>query len=300
MQNQYKRIVAIDTDTGEIIGNTFIGKGEELVLDSKKKLSDNQKNYLKKKDNLEELSKTLGGYVHIFYVKEELLYNKLNLNPADVSRFLYLATYISYNYEDENLLIKKENGQLKPMTQKDIMEVMKLSERAFYNFIKEMKSKELIIEKNNKFYVNEKYISKGKIQDNENNYIRLYIDTTRHLYEHCTSRQHKQLGYVLQLLPYVDLQTNHILINNEKAEIRDIMKLLGIPANNKQSISAFKKALLNFKINYQGNEYFLFGAHTFEYGKEFRTYFVINPLVLFGGNNIELIQDVCKQLVIKP
>ena len=299
MQNKYKRIVAIDTDTGEIIGNTFIGKGEEVVLSTKKKLSDNQKNYLQKRDNLEELSKTLGGYVHIFYVKEELLYNKLNLNPADVSRFLYLATYISYNYEDENLLVTKEKGLLKPMTQKDIMEVMKLSERAFYNFIKEMKSKELIIEKNNKFYVNEKYISKGKIQDNEDSYIRLYIDTTRHLYEHCTSRQHKQLGYVLQLLPYVDLQTNHILINNEKAEIRDIMKLLGLSTEGINSINKFKKMLLNFKINYQGNDYYLFGAHTYEYGKEFRTYFVINPLVLFGGNNIELIQDVCNQLMIE-
>ena len=49
MENKYKRIVAIDTDTGEIIGNTFIGKGEEVVLSTKKKLSDNQKNYLKKR-----------------------------------------------------------------------------------------------------------------------------------------------------------------------------------------------------------------------------------------------------------
>ena len=300
MDNEYKRIVAIDTDTGEVIGNTFIKKDEEVVLSTKKKLTDNQKNYLKQKNNIEELSKTLGGYVHVFYVKDELLYNKLNLNPADVSRFLYLATYISYNYKDKNLLVKKEKGKLKPMVQKDMMKIMKLSERAFYNFIKEMKHKELIIEKNNKFYINKKYISKGKIKDNKNNYIRLYIDTTRHLYEHCTSRQHKQLGYVLQLLPYVDFDTNHILINDEKAEIRDIMKLLNIPANNKQSISAFKKSLLNFTINYQGNDYYLFGTITYEYGKEFRTYFVINPLVLFAGNNIELMQDVCKQLVIKP
>lgn len=300
MENKYERVVAINVDTGEELANVFIKKGESIEMQTRKNLSDGQKDYLQKKDFMGELSKTLGGYVHVFYVKDELLYNKLNLNPADVSRFLYLATYISYNCKDRNLLVKKEKGQLKPMVQKDMMKIMKLSERAFYNFIKEMKHKELIIEKNNKFYINEKYISKGKIKDNKNNYIRLYIDTTRHLYEHCTSRQHKQLGYVLQLLPYVDFDTNHILINDEKAEIRDIMKLLNIPANNKQSISAFKKSLLNFTINYQGNDYYLFGTITYEYGKEFRTYFVINPLVLFAGNNIELMQDVCKQLVIKP
>ena len=300
MENKYKRIIAIDADTKEELGNVYVAKDEELIMGTKKKLSSNQKDYLQKKDAMGEMAETLGGYVHVFYVKDELLYNKLNLNPADVSRFLYLATYISYNYKDKNMLVKKEKGQLKPMSQKDIMKIMKLNKSAFYNFIKEMKSKELITEKDSAFYINEKYISKGKIKDNKDSYIRLYIDTTRYLYEHCTSRQHKQLGYVLQLLPYVDFDTNHILINDEKAEIRDIMKLLGVSANNNKVISVFKKTLLNFTINYQGNDYYLFGAHTFEYGKEFRTYFVINPLVLFAGNNMKCMQDVCKQLIIKP
>ena len=299
MENKYERVVAINVDTGEELANVFIKKGETIEMQTRKNLSNEQKDYLQKKDFMGEMAETLGGYVHVFYVKDELLYNKLNLNPADVSRFLYLATYISYNYKDKNLLVKKEKGLLKPMCRDDIKQIMKLSDRALYNFLKEMKSKELIIEKNNKFYVNEKYISKGKIKDNEDSYIRLYIDTTRYLYEHCTSTKHRQLGYVLQLLPYVDFDTNHILINNEKAEIRDIMKLLGLSTNNKQSINKFKKALLNFTINYQGNDYYLFGAHTYEYGKEFRTYFVINPLVLFAGNNIELIQDVCNQLMIE-
>ena len=299
MENQYERVVAINVDTGEELANVFIKKGETIEMQTRKNLSDGQKDYLQKKDTMCELSKTLGGYVHVFYVKDELLYNKLNLNPADVSRFLYLATYISYNYKDKNLLVKKEKGKLKPMTQKDIMKLMNLNKSAFYNFIKEMKSKELVIEKNNKFYINEKYISKGKIKDDEDSYIRLYIDTTRYLYEHCTSRQHKQLGYVLQLLPYVDFDTNHILINDKKAEIRDIMKLLGLSIEGKNAINKFKKMLLNFTINYQGEDYYLFGAHTFEYGKEFRTYFVINPLVLFGGNNLECMQDVCNQLMIK-
>ena len=299
MENKYERVVAINVDTGEELANVFIKKGESIEMQTRKNLSDEQKDYLQKKDFMGDITETLGGYIHVFYVKDELLYNKLNLNPADVSRFLYLATYISYNYKDKNLLVKKEKGRLKPMIQKDMMKLMKLNKSAFYNFIKEMKSKELIIEKNNKFYVNEKYISKGKIENTKDKYIRLYIDTTRYLYEHCTTTKHRQLGYILQLLPYVDFETNHILINDEKAEIRDIMKLLGLSANNKQSINKFKKALLNFTINYQGNDYYLFGAHTFEYGKEFRTYFVINPLVLFAGNNMECFKDVCNQLRIE-
>lgn len=258
MENKYERVVAINVDTGEELANVFIKKGESIEMQTRKDLSDGQKDYLQKKDVMGEMAETLGGYIHVFYVKDELLYNKLNLNPADVSRFLYLATYISYNYKDGNMLVKKEKGQLKPMIQKDIMKLMKLGKTTFFSFIKEMKSKELIIEKDGAFYINEKYISKGRIKDNKDSYIRLYIDTTRYLYEHCTTTKHRQLGYVLQLLPYVDFETNHILINDEKAEIRDIMKLLGLSANNKQSINKFKKALLNFTINYQDNDYFLF------------------------------------------
>lgn len=298
-KNKYKRVVAVDTDTGEIIGNTFLKNGEKVVLSTKKVLSDNQKDYLQKKTEIGQLSKSLGGYVHVFYVKDELLYNELNLNPADVSRFLYLATYISYNYKDENLLVKKEKGRLKPMLQKDMKSIMNLSERGFYNFLKEIRNKGLIIEKDSKFYINNKYVSKGKIKNNKDNYVRLYIDTTRYLYENCTSRQHKQLGYVLKLLPYADFETNHILINDEKAEIRDIMKLLGLSVEGVNAVNKFKKMLLNFKINYQDKEYYLFGAHTFEYGKEYRTYFVINPLVLFGGNNLGYFNDVFTQLRIK-
>ena len=48
-KNKYKRVVAVDTDTGEIIGNTFLKNGEEVVLSTKKVLSDNQKDYLQKK-----------------------------------------------------------------------------------------------------------------------------------------------------------------------------------------------------------------------------------------------------------
>lgn len=299
-KNKYKRVVAVDTDTGEIIGNTFLKNGEEVVLSTKKILSDNQKDYLQKKTDIGQLSKSLGGYVHVFYVKDELLYNELNLNPADVSRFLYLATYISYNYKDKNLLAKKEKGQYKPMELSDIKKIMKLGKSSFYDFIKEIKNKNLLIENNGVFYINNKYISKGEVKDNnKNNYIRLYIDTTRYLYENCTSRQHKQLGYVLKLLPYADFETNHILINDEKAEIRDIMKLLGLSVEGVNAVNKFKKMLLNFKINYQDKEYYLFGAHTFEYGKEYRTYFVINPLVLFGGNNLGYFNDVFAQLRIK-
>ena len=77
------------------------------------------------------------------------------------------------------------------------------------------------------------------------------------------------------------------------------MKLLGLSIEGKNAINKFKKMLLNFTINYQGEDYYLFGAHTFEYGKEFRTYFVINPLVLFAGNNMKCFEDVCKQLRIE-
>ena len=71
MENKYERVVAINVDTGEELANVFIKKGESIEMQTRKNLSDGQKDYLQKKDFMGELSKSLGGYVHVFYVKDD-------------------------------------------------------------------------------------------------------------------------------------------------------------------------------------------------------------------------------------
>lgn len=131
--------------------------------------------------------KQLGGFINVVYEDNKCLLEDIEISQANKLRLLYLATFIKYN---DNALYIKQGSKLKPMTQKDIMKIMKLGKTTFFSFIKEMKSKELIIEKDGAFYINEKYFYKGK---KRNTSLRLFINPMRELYNCMDSRKHSMI-----------------------------------------------------------------------------------------------------------
>ena len=54
-----------------------------------------------------ELNTILGGFVTMYYVKNKLLFNEVDIMPASVSRLIYLATYLDYNDRENGLLVYK-------------------------------------------------------------------------------------------------------------------------------------------------------------------------------------------------
>src|SRR5699024_1832486 len=137
-----------------------------------------QKALLKNKTELTLYSEELGGYIHMYYVSNELLFNKVNIERANISRLIYLATYIDYNDRQENLLIKySQCKEIEPMTRKDKKDT------------------------------------------------RIYINTTRMLYEGCNPKKHKSLSYVFQLIPFMNTEFNIICENPNEKDLNKIKKL---------------------------------------------------------------------------
>lgn len=300
-KNEYKRLWAEDTE-GNIESLGLINsKTEQVNIGRKKnKLTPRQKALLTDKSELTLHSEKLGGYIHMYYIKNELLFNELNIDRANISRLVYLATYIDYNDRKENLLVKY--GQFKgvvPMTKKDIKEKMKLSDATFSVFFNEMKKKNLIYEVNNKLYINPDYFNRGKNQMDKKGYTRVFIDTTRMLYENCSSRQHKQLSYVFQLIPYMNYELNIICSNPDEPDfyeldklgLKRICELLGI-STDKKSMNTFEKNLLKFYISYEDKKYYLFKRVIVKGGNGKFDYFVINPYVTWKGKSVYQIKDI--------
>lgn len=291
-----KRNIYIENENGELELIDTITDNQELV--KRNILTAKQRMFLDNNDQLYNLQKNLGGYVHLYYIKQDLLFNNIKIDKANISRFLYLCTYIDYNTNQANLLVKKEgNNKIIPMTKNDIKEVLGLSKSTFADFYKEMLENQLIFETNNKIYLSDKYVTKGTIENKNNDFTRLFIDPIRHLYENCTTRQHKQLSYALQLAPFLDYNTNFITIGGKIADIKDIMELLGLSTKGKNAISTFKNNMLKFNIEYDNRKYYLFGAITFEYGGEKKEVLVINPRVLWSGYDIECNNEIFNRLL---
>ena len=228
-KKKYKKIWLEDEE-----GNIEFGgiKEDSEHIKLVKELNDEVLRKIKHKNQTDYWFKEFGGYIHMSYTRNQLLFNELNISRPNISRIIYLATYIEYNYKEENLLVRKRANinNTKHLNKKDLKKLLKLSPNAFREFIKEMKELNLLYEVEDKFYLTDEYFSKGKCNFNKGEYARIFIKTTQMLYENCSPRQHKQLAYVYQLLPFLNFDTKYSyfrsqLIKNDTAESSTITKL---------------------------------------------------------------------------
>ena len=82
---------------GEILSQEPIAEGETyLIQDKKRELTPQQIRYLNETEEMKQFNNEMGGFIFMYYNK--LLYDKeLDLDMGNVSRVIYLATYIDYN-----------------------------------------------------------------------------------------------------------------------------------------------------------------------------------------------------------
>lgn len=308
MNNNYKRIQAIDIDTGEVLGTTYMkaNGSEEIILKSEKKrnLTPEQKMFLNERNEFRNHCKELGGYVHMIYAKNELLFNSLGIDKANISRIIYLATYSDYN--QKGLIVQQNRDEYgkylsnEPMTRKQIQTILKLGDTAFKSFLKDMKNNNLMFELDKAFFVNTQYFIKGEVENIDNtkqSYCRLFINTIRELYEGCKVTKHKILANVFQLIPFVHYEYNIIChnpndsINSPKAlTLSEICELLQVDYSHSSRLA---KQLYEFKVTVKGVEYHLFSYIVLNANYD---YFVVNPLVIYSGNSLESVENTSKAL----
>lgn len=291
---QEKSVIVIEP-SGVVVTDMIMKQDEEINIKKKKELTPAQRAMLRHRFEIKEHTYELGGYVHMYYVNNELLFNKLNIDRADISRLIMLATFIDYNDREENLLIMNStNKKIVPMTRKDIQYRLKLSDTPFKKFLSEMKKINMIYEVDKKLYLSPDYFSKGKSDFKKKNYTRIFIDTVRTLYEGCTPRQHKQLGYIFQLVPFIHYDSN-ILCSNpdekdyrfyDKLSLRRICELLDI-ATDPSNMNRLETDLLKFSITIDYHKYCIFKRVIVKGGNGKFDYFVINPQVIWAGNDME-------------
>ena len=303
-QSKYKRIYEEKAD-GELECVGLIKEGETIKV--VKEITPQQKLFLSNKNELTQHNKQLGGFIQVCYVKNQLLFNDLNLNKATISRFLYLATYIDYNDREENVLVKHtKNNKIDYMTKKDMRNLLNLSEKTFFDFLKEIKEKELLFEANNKIYLNPIYVNKGNSKFKDKEYTRMFIDTTRDLYENCKPRQHKHLSYVYQLLPFLHYETNILCKNPEETDVNkldrlhftDICNMLNL-SEDKRNMDKLKKDLFKFYITKDDKKYYFLAYITVKQEIGTRSYYVVNPYVVWKGKDLQVANDIIGYLMLR-
>ena len=280
--------IIIDKETGEIL--------EEGVFRSYKQIKKSAEYFEIKNIKEEKQSLTMkeyGNFIWILYRVQEN-YNDL-INPSNLSKLMFVSTYLGYSG-----YLVFSNGKL--IDKAKLRELLMISVVEYNKFYKEMLLKEIIIEKDNKIYINEHLFFKGKIDKLpftiNKNITRLYINSIREIYNKTNIKSHKQLSYIFKILPYVNIKYNIICFNPlednlEKLQPMNFLDFCDTINYNKSNYRNLKKI---FKECYSiQNEYII--SFVSNNNNILDTTLFINPRLYYAGNNwdkVEILGFFCK------
>nr|WP_312985311.1 nucleotide excision repair endonuclease [Clostridioides sp.] len=255
------------------------------------KLKKSKEEYLKDRIKLRDYNNSRGGYVYLKYQKNCNLFDGLIENISNITRIIYLSTYLDYH---SNLLVKYGHcKKIEPMERRDIREILGLSDRIFYTFMKEMKEANIIFCKNKNYYLNERYFVKGDTEKGSI-YIRLYKNAIKNLYKENVVRSHKILSYVFAMIPFLHYQTNKVCKNINSTNYSDIESLsfkelsyfLVSDNDIKTNLSRFKKNLLSLQFKINGRL-----ENVLHYDEKEKT-ISVNPRIFWRGTDIDYVYSI--------
>jgi hypothetical protein len=165
-----------------------------------------------------------GNFVFLIYENMDKL--KEILEPAEITRYMYLGTYCN-NY---GILTHDNNA---PLNKKALFICLNLGEKEFNKFIKKLKTNNLLTENDKKFIINSDFFYKGQFEKYyqlngkliSKQYFRMYITAVRKIFDTATSRQHKSLSIIFRIITYLHPKYNIICENPEETIIENIIPI---------------------------------------------------------------------------
>lgn len=201
-----------------------------------------------------------------------------NIERQFIFRFLYVCTYMNYDN-------KLSNGK-RLLYEKDLKDILNLGKSEFFKTKKVFIDNNLMnIDENGNIKINEWYCKKGDININKNiEVVRMFNNAIQELYEKALPKEHKKLGLLIAILPYINLKYNIVCHNVKEESLENIKpmtikELCTIVDYDVKNSSRLKSDLLRLTVNKENVVMF-----NEKYGSKIMT---INPKVYYKGTNIE-------------
>ena len=198
----------VNINTGE-----YLGEGIFLSREYVEKKQEAQVNKaegfikVKKKDEFSRyIDINYGSFYFNNYMK---LLKKLQNNTALLFRFLYLCTYADYDgYLKYGGFSYGKNREY--MEEKDFENVFKMSKAMIVKLKKELYENKLIAKtKDGRLMVNNSFYIRGSLRVSDMlETSRVFDDGIKELYEKSKPREHKKIGVIIPLLPYLNKYHN--------------------------------------------------------------------------------------------
>lgn len=280
----------VNVNTGEYLGEGIFLSKE--YIEKKQETQVNKVEGYSKKKKKDEFSKYMNSNFGSFYFNNYMkLLKKLNNNTALLFRFLYLCTYADYDgyLKYGNYSYGVNHGY---MTEKDFDEVFKMSKAMITKLKKELYDNNLIIKSkiDDRLIINGSFYTRGELCLGDMlESSRVFDDGIKELYEKSNPREHKRIGVVIPLLPFLNKYHN-ILCNKplerelkyiEPLTLREMCKIIGYDITNEDRL---RKQLQNITV--KNNPLVAYVSHAKA------KFFVVNPALFYKGNCLDDLKGV--------
>lgn len=270
----------VDLETGEQLTTWDILK-EEGAKEVKKQ------EYLKTKRKKDKLNKFIEDNCGSFYFN---FYNRFKkIDEQYLIRYLYLCTYMDF---DSNILSIRDDktNRKRRVIEKDLKNLWNISERETLYTKKELYKHDLMHynKDTGELIINDHYCKKGKVRINRKvAMVRMFEVAIREIYENSKPTEHKKIGLLIKLLPYINLKYNIVCSNTDAETTQDI-----IPLNMKEiaekvgysNSTKLKRDLFALRCN--GEKVIM--LHEDDDGK----FITVNPKVYYKGTDFESIDRI--------
>lgn len=251
-----------------------------------------------------------------------------DLDFATLWRLAVLATYSSFSTDGTDAYLTNDlpTRAQRPMTKSEMQNILGLQKRTFNRFLNnichvdstgELKQdcfdtngqvktnfvNYLYPANDGKWFLNSDYFIKGTLVRGQQTYVnRIFVEAIRKLHKASKQSQHKQLGMILSLLPYLNKKWNVICSNPLEEDhkkikplsARDICKVLGLDirnaektigrvSNEKKLYGRLYQSLLDVELEIEGRLQLFCALRVTKYDCAI----VVNPNFIFLGEEKE-------------
>lgn len=283
----------VDHDTGEILGaREVLAPGEKAVRVPSKSQKEGYEYALSQIVPLPSfLQEQFGNFVHTRY---DALLQKVGYDTATAFRFIYLCTFIEY---DTGYIVWNN----KRVTDHYLIDIFGVHKNTLTNIKKKLFECELVFkDAEGHLYANIDYCYRGDISSNKQyrqQCTRIFNDGIQKLYKNTSDfRDHKMLGKLILLLPYINIYHNVICMNTKEKDWDKLVipnsaqmdQIMHTSLNNNQKQM---KKLLEIEVN--GEPAILVVKH-----KNVHMY-AVNPRIYYGGTKLNDVQELSGMFVAK-
>lgn len=269
----------VDPETGEIIDDVV-----RVVTDTQQgKIGRYRKLQQQRKELRDIIAEQCGEFY--FYRYDKLL-NQLGDDTATGFRFLYLCACANQEGYCER------SHEVYCNTKEDFIDIFDVPKRTAIKYIDDLLNNKLIYKDNIGYKLNPMFYSMGNLNnDFRRNTIRTFNKAIRELYYNSDPREHKTIGKILKLVPYINIYNNILCFNinetdNKLIEPLTLKDILYILNNNNYSYTVMDKI----------NDLWIKGEPVIGcFNSVGQKQFIVNPRLFYRGNNAHDLQAIIDQ-----